>query len=43
MPITPFWSSHHKNADNMIRAVTSFSANQNMVDLNKAALAALWG
>jgi len=43
MPITPFWSSHHKNALNMIQAVTNFVANPNMVDLNKAAVAALWG
>ena len=43
MPITPFWSSQHKNAANMIRAVTDFVACPNMIDLNRAALAALWG
>ncbi|DBB03304.1 hypothetical protein WJX82_011741 [Trebouxia sp. C0006] len=43
MPITPFWSSHHKNAFNMIQAVTNFVAKPNMADLNKAAVAALWG
>ncbi len=43
MPITPFWSSHHKNAVSMIQAVTNFVAKPNMADLNKAAVAALWG
>ncbi len=43
MPITPFWSSQHKNAVNMIQAVTNFVAKPNMADLNKAAVAALWG
>lgn len=43
MPITPFWSSQHKNLENMMRAVIRFSAKPNMLDLNAAALAALWG
>lgn len=43
MPITPFWSSQHKNTENMIRAVTNFCANPNVLDLNVAAIAALWG
>ena len=43
MPITPFWSPLHKNAYNMLRAVTQFVAKPNFNDLNKAALAALWG
>lgn len=43
MPITPFWSPSHKNAYNMLRSVTHFVANPNFGDLNKAAVAALWG
>lgn len=43
MPIAPFWSPSHKNAYAMLRAVTQFVANPSFGDLNKVALAALWG